>query len=153
MTTQKLIVSYAPKPFHYLLRTDLHWQTIPKGKHNQALTDRKKFYEPKSSKQGGSGSSTNANTECETSNIKQPTVEVLVEKAQVQNTEIVWLLKLITSGFSNKSCEELSETLRCMFSDSHIVKGFKVSRTKAQYTVNPGIAPYFKTLLKTNIDI
>ena len=34
-----------------------------------------------------------------------------------------------------------------MFPDSDIVKGFKACRTKAQYTVNHGIAPYFKTLL------
>ena len=98
------------------------------------------------------GSSTNTNTECETSNIKQPTVEVYVEKTQVQQAEIVWLLKLITSGFSNKSCAKLSETLPCMFTDSDIVKGFKLSRTKAQYTVNHGIAPHIRTL-KTNRQI
>ena len=39
-----------------------------------------------------------------------------------------------------------------MFPDSDIVKGFKLSRTKAQHTVNHGVPPYFKTLLKTNID-
>ena len=38
-----------------------------------------------------------------------------------------------------------------MFSDTHIVKSFKRSKTKCAYLINFGIAPYFKEVLSKEI--
>ena len=56
------------------------------------------------------------------------------------------MLKCVTSGFSNRSCGELSQVFTVMFPDSEIAKGFSLGRLKATYVATYGIAPLFKTI-------
>ena len=42
------------------------------------------------------------------------------------------------------SCLGLKELFEAMFSNSEIVKSFKLSKTKCGYFINFGLAPYFK---------
>ena len=65
--------------------------------------------------------------------------------------EIKWALKIVTSHFSFCSCLDISELFHSMFSDSHIAKSFKLSKTKCAYLINFGIAPYFKEVLRKEI--
>ena len=54
-------------------------------------------------------------------------------------TEIIWILKLVFCGFSNRSCDELSDV-------------FKLGKTKAMYIATHEIAPNFKHLLKDKLN-
>ena len=45
------------------------------------------------------------------------------------------------------SCLGLKELFEAMFSNSEIVKSFKLSKTKCGYFINFGLAPYFKDML------
>ena len=61
-----------------------------------------------------------------------------------------WVLKVVTSHFSLKSCLGLNDLFRLMFIDSEIAKSFQLSKTKCGYIINFGLAPYFKEhLLKS----
>ena len=66
--------------------------------------------------------------------------------------EIIRVLKSVFCGFSNRPCHELSDVFVKMFPDSDITKGFKMGKIKAMYTATHGIAPYFKHLLKDNLN-
>ena len=63
-----------------------------------------------------------------------------------------WALKILTSHFSFRSCLDINELFLSVFSDSHIAKSFKLSKTKCAYLINFGIAPYFKVLRKEIIN-
>ena len=51
-----------------------------------------------------------------------------------------------------KSADDLSEMFACMFSDSAVAQKFAFGRTKATYTINCGLAPYFTKQLKETLE-
>ena len=53
--------------------------------------------------------------------------------------------------YSNRSCDGLDEIFARMFPDSAIAQTFKLGRQKSMYLVTYGIAPYFKSLLKSQL--
>ena len=65
--------------------------------------------------------------------------------------EIIWVLKCVLAGYSNRSCDELDKSFARMFPDSDLAQKFKLSRQKAMYLVTYGIAPYFKLLLQLQL--
>ena len=79
------------------------------------------------------------------------TLKSFVLSSAVMAAEIKWTLKMVTSHFSFRSCLDINELFRCMFSDSHIAKLFKHSKTKCVYLINFGIAPYFEEVLRKEI--
>ena len=66
--------------------------------------------------------------------------------------EIIWILKSICNGYSNRSCEQLNSTLKAMFPDSKIAEAFLMGRTKSMYLINHGLAPFFKSLLLSELN-
>ena len=55
------------------------------------------------------------------------------------------------SGFSARSCDDMSQTLTALYPEIDELKSFQMSRTKATYVVNHGLAPYFKSPLKNDL--
>ena len=79
------------------------------------------------------------------------TLKSFVVSSAVMAAEIKWALKIVTSHFSFRSCLDINELFRSMFSDSHIAKSFKLCKTKCVYLINFGNAPYFKEVLRKEI--
>ena len=65
--------------------------------------------------------------------------------------EIKWALKIVNSHFSFRSCSDINELFRSMFSDSRIAKSFKLSKTKFAYLINFGVGSYFKEVLRKEL--
>ena len=62
-------------------------------------------------------------------------------------SDVLWILKVISSHYSLRSCLGLKELFEVVFFDSEIAKLFKLSKTKCSYFINFELAPYFKDLL------
>ena len=71
------------------------------------------------------------------------TLKSFVVSSAVMAAEIKWASKIVTLQFSFRSCLDINKLFLSMFSDSHIAKSFKLSKTKCAYLINFGIAPYF----------
>ena len=78
---------------------------------------------------------------------KQQMLDVHVHNADVVKAKIIWILKSICCGYSNRSCGQLNCTLKAMFLDSKIAEAFSMGRTKSMHMINHGFAPFFKSLL------
>ena len=130
-------------------------------KHSEALSKRNNFFSKnKRSVESNIGLNINSNTgdtgkdlpdNCNTTGGTQITLKSFVSRDANTKAEIIWVLKCVTSGFSNRSCDELNQVFTAMFPDSEIAKHFKLGRLKATYLATYGIAPLFKNELKTLI--
>ena len=114
-------------------------------KHKKAVERRTMFFNKPSE-----NSSPVEITEQEPSCSKQQTLHGLTN-VDVLKSEIIWLIKCITSGFSNRSCDQMNDVVACMFPDSNIAKSFAMGRTKAMYMTNYGLLPYFKSMLLESV--
>ena len=79
------------------------------------------------------------------------TLKSFVVSSAVIAAEIKWALKIVTWHFLFHSYLDINDLFLSMFSDSHISKSFKLSKTKCAYLINFGIAPYFKEVLRKEI--
>ena len=79
------------------------------------------------------------------------TLKSFVLSSAVMAAEIKWTLKMVMSHFSFRSCLDINELFRFMFSGSHIAKLFKLKETKYVCLINFGIAPYFEDVLRKEI--
>ena len=79
------------------------------------------------------------------------TLKSFVVSSAVMAAEIKWALKIVTSHFSFRSCSDINELFRSMFSDSRIAKSFKLSKTKFAYLINFGVGSYFKEVLRKEL--
>ena len=68
-------------------------------------------------------------------------------KAIIKDAEICWAIKVVMSHFSYRSCFNINKPFQKMFPDSAEANYFSLSKTKCAYTVQFGIAPYFKNEL------
>ena len=82
---------------------------------------------------------------------KQSTIELHLERSSAMKAEIIWTLKSVMSGYSARSNEDMNETLAAIFPEFEATKSFQMSQSKSMYIVNHGLAPYFKSVLKTNL--
>ena len=71
----------------------------------------------------------------------QQTLGTCINISNVVKAEIIWTLKMVDCGFYQ------SDLFSTMFSDSAIVRGFEMGRTKTMYEITHGLAPYFKLIL------
>ena len=71
--------------------------------------------------------------------------------AQKMEAEILWALKIVGSHYSFNSSQNISDLFSHMFPDSEICKKAKLGKTKMSYTVNYGLAPYFKEQLVSQL--
>ena len=65
----------------------------------------------------------------------------MVNKADVLNAEVLWALKILTSHYSQRSCEDTDKLFKNMFPDSQIAQNFQCGRTKCSYLICFGLAP------------
>ena len=82
---------------------------------------------------------------------KQTKLNDLVGSSVVADAEIRWILKCVSSGFSNNSNADTSKLFSVMFSDSVIADKFQLGADKLRYSINFGIGPHFKNILMGNI--
>ena len=78
-------------------------------------------------------------------------MDLHLEKQNATKAEIIWSLKSVLSGFSNRSIDDMNETFATMSPECETARSFQMGRTKATYVVNHGLAPYFKSILKSNL--
>ena len=124
-----------------------HLKALDRRNSLSTLCFQKQQKEQSASQQG----TTSATTQNVTSLPLTSTVSSLIVKSGVSRAEILWVLKIVKSHFSFRSCEDTSELFKVMFSDSTIAKFFSLGKTKCAYYVNFGLAPYFKDQLVTTI--
>jgi len=127
-------------------------------KHSEALARRNQFFQKKSEVKSSAAASSNSNAENDESSIdltsggRQMTLKNSAGNCEKIKAEIIWTLKCVTSGFSDRSCDGLSDIFSAMFPDSEIAKDFKLGRLKATYLASYGIAPLFKSLLSSLVE-
>ena len=76
----------------------------------------------------------------------------MVNKADVLNAEVLWALKILTSHYSQRSCEDTDKLFKNMFPDSQIAQNFQCGRTKCSYLICfVGLAPYYHNMLLSKL--
>ena len=65
-------------------------------------------------------------------------------REEILRAEIWWVLKVVSSGYSFNSCEDVRFVWKQMFPDSDIVRGITCADTKCMYLSCYGIAPFIK---------
>ena len=104
------------------------------GETHKGIANKKKiFFSPKGN--GNMGESSKQVSLEDTGQVK----DIDIIKAQV-----IWLLKMIDSGYSTNSSDNIIECFKVMFPDSSIAQKMDMHRTKASYIINHGLAPHFK---------
>ena len=93
------------------------------------------------------GSSTNPSTHVDqSSELVQPTLELVTTNNGKTKAEIIWALKCIESGYSDNSYNDMNIVFKCMFPGSKIASS-QMGPDKLHYYVTIVLAPYFKSLL------
>ena len=80
-------------------------------------------------------------------NSVQPTMDTYIMPLSVAHAEIRWVMEVVTSHFSLRSCLDIKDLFSSMFPDSQIASQFSMSKTKCGYLNNYGLAPYYKEKL------
>ena len=96
--------------------------------------------------------STHRNNESLSSIANQQTLQDALISTNSARAEIICILKCVMSGYSIRSNDDLFETFSAIFPEFKSVKLFNMARTKSMYVINHSIAPYFKSLLKADIE-
>ena len=82
---------------------------------------------------------------------QQQTLDYLVSSNKTFKAEITFLIFSITKGHSWNSFVGLNQTLQDMFSDSQTAQNFQLSKDKARYLTNFGLAPYVREELLSSL--
>ncbi|KAI7811802.1 uncharacterized protein LOC130552264 [Triplophysa rosa] len=77
-------------------------------------------------------------------------IESFVNSNPALKAEICWAIKVASSHYSYKACENAGAIFQAMFPDSDIAKQFTCGEEKVAYLTVFGIAPYFSSLMKTS---
>ena len=85
--------------------------------------------------------------------LNQVTLEQLSIPYSVTNTEILWCLKVVMSHISFNSCMELTALFKTMFHDSRIAESIALGNAKCTYTINFGVAVFFKHTFQSEIHL
>ena len=71
-------------------------------------------------------------------------INTMMNSVAVFHAEIRWVMKVVTSHFSDRSCLTINSLLASMFLDIPIVKSFQLSITRCAYYTVFGLVPYYK---------
>ena len=82
---------------------------------------------------------------------KQLQIDTLLQKERTVKAEIFWALDVLVNRYSYRSCDGKGELFSCMFPDSEIAQQFKMGKTKINYVICYGLAPYFKDSLLSEL--
>ena len=81
----------------------------------------------------------------------QQTIDTNIITSDKLKAEIIWALFSVCKGYLNNSAKSLNQTFAAMFPDSPTTQQFQLGSDKLKYICNWGIAPYFKSLLETQL--
>ena len=79
-------------------------------------------------------------------------LDSFVYTSQTIVKEIIWTLKIVSSGHSLRSNESIADCFKKNFPDSEIAKNMSTGKTKSMYLIKHGIASYLKSLLEADIN-
>ena len=96
--------------------------------------------------------SSSHNCSSNSSSQSSSSMDQFVTKNDVLKAEVLWVLKVVTSHFSYKSCEGLNGLFLKMFPDSKIAEKFACGESKCARMARFGLAPHFKSLLVESIN-
>ena len=102
------------------------------SKHKQKVLDRSRFRcffkkaSTVSDRETASSSSSKTNT---------AGADALIINQNTLVAEILWCLKVVMSHFSYRSCLDLNDLIKRMFSDSEVSAQFSLSKTKCRYMI------------------
>ena len=96
--------------------------------------------------------SSSQNCSSNSSSQSSSSMDQFVTKNDVLKAEVLWVLKVVTSHFSYKSCEGLNGLFLKMFPDSKIAEKFACGESKCARMARFGLAPHFKSLLVESIN-
>lgn len=71
------------------------------------------------------------------------TISNLAISRQTSEAEIIWILKMVMSNMSFRSCDNFIQVLQRMLPGTQTLQQMSLSRDKASYSVQFGLAPYF----------
>ena len=71
----------------------------------------------------------------------------------ITHVEIRWVIKVVFPSASFRSCLELNELFKSIFSDSAIASAFQLSKTKCLCYIRYSIAPFIRNLLSNDIKL
>ena len=74
-----------------------------------------------------------------------------VSNEEVMRAEILWAMKGVMAHFSFRSSSDIGNLFQSMFPDSGIAKKFTCGKTKMNYLICFGLAPYFREKLLQKI--
>ena len=79
--------------------------------------------------------SAEASSDSCSSSVSSPTLNSMLNSMTVAHAEIQCVIKVVVSSSSFRSCLELNELFKTMFSDIVIASSFQISKTKCFYYV------------------
>jgi hypothetical protein len=71
------------------------------------------------------------------------TISNLAISRQTSEAEIIWILKMVMSNMSFRSCDNFIQVLQRMLPGTQTLQQMSLGRDKASYSVQFGLAPYF----------
>ena len=74
-----------------------------------------------------------------------------VTNYELKVADVWWALKVVASGYSYSSCNDAAFVMKQQFPDSRVAQQFSFGETKCMYTINYGIAPFCKKLLRIKL--
>ena len=81
----------------------------------------------------------------------QRVMSAYVSNEDVMRAEILWAIKSVMAHFSFRASIDIGNLFESMFPDSDIAKKFACSKTKMNYLICFGLAPYFREKLLQKI--
>ena len=113
----------------------------------------KSFFQPVERKSGEeSAINTKDQPKEGSSTLTQRCISSFVERDAIITAEIRWVLKVVQSNYSQRSCEDIAELFKTMFPGHQVAEKFSCGRTKCGYYINHGLAPHFLERLMTEVN-
>jgi hypothetical protein len=81
----------------------------------------------------------------------RPSLELYCRNDATSRAEILWILKVATSNYSLRSCDNIPQLFNEMFRNSLETKSMTLNRTKARYLLTEASGPYFYNKLISEI--
>ena len=83
---------------------------------------------------------------------KQATLDLVLHSKEELKTEIKWTLASVMYNISSNASSSMTKLFSSLFPDSKFAQDVALGRTKINYVINFGLAPYFKSLLIEEVE-
>ena len=86
------------------------------------------------------------------STLTQRCISSFIKRDAIITAEIRWVLKVVQSNYSQRSCEDNVELFKTMFPGHQVAEKFSCGQTKCGYYINHGLALHFLGRLMTEVN-